>query len=166
MWGTCAQILNRDNGRAENMNFSKRSRYGIRALIDLAQNTEDACMQLYDIAERNSISVKYLEQIFAALRKSGILRSIKGPQGGYFLAKASGELTVAEIILALDGRYFLEEEECRGDEKGAAPALAVQSEIIVPLNEEIDRFLNGLTLKKLVECSEKYKEAATDMYYI
>lgn len=147
------------------MNFSKRSRYGIRALIELAQNTEDACMQLKDIANRNGISLKYLEQIFMVLRKAGIIRSIKGPQGGYFLAKEPGNLKIADIILALDGDYFLESEESK-DEKGKSEALAIQTEIIEPINEQIDTILKTLTLKKLVECSEKYKEVTQSMYYI
>ena len=148
------------------MVFSKRSRYGIRALIDLAQNEGNGCMQLNEIADRNSISVKYLEQIFSALRKAGIIRSIKGPQGGYFLAIPSEHLTVAEIIVALDGIYFLEREEVLDGGKGEAEARVVQTEIIEPLNEWIDKFLNALTLKELVERTEKYKEVLQDMYYI
>ena len=148
------------------MKFSKRSRYGIRALIDLAQNSDGTCMQLSEIAARNSISIKYLEQIFAALRKSGILRSVKGPQGGYSLTKAPGNLKVADIIRALDGSYLLEPEESSGGENGDCEVLAVQSEIIDPINKQIDQFLNTLTLQKLVECAENYKEVKQDMYYI
>lgn len=148
------------------MNFSKRSRYGIRALIDLAQNTEAGCVQLSDIADRNCISVKYLEQIFSGLRKAGILRSVKGPQGGYLLAKEPSKLKIADVILALDGSYFLEKEECQDDEKGKAEALAVQTEIIEPINQYIHQFLNTLTLQTLVENSEGYKALTGDMYYI
>lgn len=148
------------------MIFSKRSRYGIRALADLALNAGNGSMQLNEIADRNSISVKYLEQIFAALRKAGIIRSIKGPQGGYFLAKPPGNLTIAEIVTILDGSYLLEREEVQDGKKGEAAACAVQTEIIEPLNEWIDQFLNALTLKDLIECSEKYEEGLKDMYYI
>lgn len=147
------------------MNFSKRSRYGIRALIDMAQNSE-SCMQLNDIAERNGIPAKYLEQIFSALRKAGILRSVKGAQGGYFLARKPGDLKLADIIQTLDGDYLLEDEEFRDGEKGEVEAFAVQTEIIAPINEQIYEFLNTLTLRKLTECSEQYKETAQDMYYI
>ena len=148
------------------MFFSKRSRYGIRALIDLAQNAGKGSIQLSEIADRNNISVKYLEQIFSALRKAGIIRSIKGPQGGYFLAVPSEKLTAAEIIMALDGTYFLEREEVLDVGKGEAEARTVQTEIIEPLNKWIDEFLNALTLKELVECSEKNQEVLQDMYYI
>lgn len=148
------------------MIFSKRSRYGIRALIDLAQNTEQGCIQLSEIAERNSISFKYLEQIFITLRKAGILQSVKGPQGGYYLAKDAGKLTIADIISVLDGSYFLEPEKPPCGEKGEAESLAVQKEVIDPINQFMDEFLNALTLKKLVECSLNYKDVSKDMYYI
>ena len=69
------------------MNFSKKSRYGLRALIDLSVYSKESHVALAAIAERNSISPQYLEQVFAALRKAGIIKSVKGPQGGYLLAK-------------------------------------------------------------------------------
>ncbi len=117
------------------MIFSKRSRYGIRALIDLARNAENGSMQLNEIADRNSISVKYLEQIFASLRKAGIIKSIKGPQGGYLLARPPKDIRAADIIVALDGSYFLDSEEVQGDGKGETNVSVVQREIIEPVNE-------------------------------
>ena len=80
------------------MNLSKKSRYGITALIDLAVYAKDQCVQLSSIAERNNISVKYLEQIFSSLRKAGLVRSVKGPQGGYLLAKRPESITVGDVI--------------------------------------------------------------------
>lgn len=148
------------------MVFSKRSRYGIRALIDLARNAGNGSIQLSEIAGRNNISVKYLEQIFSALRKAGIIRSIKGPQGGYFLAVSPENLTIAEIIVALDGSYFFEQEDVPNNGKGEAEARVVQTKIIMPLNEWIDKFLNVMTLKELVECAEEYQGVLQDMYYI
>lgn len=148
------------------MNFSKKSRYGIRALIDLAQSRNVCCVQLNDIADRNSIPAKYLEQIFMNLRKAGILGSVKGAQGGYFLAQKPGNLKIADIIKALEGDYILEAEESRDGERGNAEALAVQTEIIDPINQYVERLLNTLTLEDLVESSEKNKEGMRDMYYI
>ena len=148
------------------MIFSKRSRYGIRALIDLAQNTDHGCIQLSEIAERNNISFKYLEQIFITMRIAGLLKSVKGPQGGYYLAKDPGTLKIAEIITVLEGSYCLESEKPLRGEKGEAESLALQKEIIDPINEFMEQFLNGLTLKKLVEYCENYKEVSVDMYYI
>ena len=148
------------------MIFSKRSRYGIRALIDLARNAENGSMQLNEIAGRNSISVKYLEQIFAALRKAGIIKSIKGPQGRYLLARHSKDIRAADIIAALDGSYFLDSEEVQGDGKGKTNASVVQREIIEPVNEWVEHFLGTQTLEKLAECAKEQEEALQNMYYI
>ena len=92
------------------MILSKKSRYGLRALVDLAANSGAEHMALNSIAERNGISAQYLEQVFAALRRAGIVRSIKGPQGGYHLNRPAQDITVAEIVRALDGSYYVEEE--------------------------------------------------------
>ena len=78
-----------------------KSRYGLRALIDLAINSKTEQVALNSIAERNKISPQYLEQVFAALRKAGIIKSVKGPQGGYLLAKPATKISVAEILLSL-----------------------------------------------------------------
>jgi len=148
------------------MIFSKRSRYGIRALIDLARNAENGSMQLNEIADRNSITVKYLEQIFASLRKAGIIKSIKGPQGGYLLARPPKDIRAADIIVALDGSYFLDSEEVQGDGKGETNVSVVQREIIEPVNELAGHFFNSLTLEKLAECAKEQEEALQNMYYI
>ena len=108
------------------MNLSKKSRYGITALIDLAVYARNQCVQLSSIAERNKISVKYLEQIFSGLRRAGLVKSIKGPQGGYLLAKSPESITVADVIYALDGSYLLEDERSvvsGADEKGISTAI-------------------------------------------
>ena len=148
------------------MIFSKRSRYGIRALIDLERNAENGSMQLNEIADRNSISVKYLEQIFASLRKAGIIKSIKGPQGDYLLARPSKDIRAADIIVTLDGNYFLNSEEVQGDGKGKMNASIVQREIIEPVNEWAEHFFNTLTLEKPAECAKEQEEALQNMYYI
>ena len=80
------------------MKLSKKSRYGIAALIDLAIYQKEGRVALNNIAERNKISLQYLEQVFAALRRNKIVKSIKGAQGGYLLAKDVKDITVAEII--------------------------------------------------------------------
>lgn len=145
------------------MNLSKKSRYGITALIDLAVYAKDQCVQLSSIAERNNISVKYLEQIFSSLRKSGLVRSVKGPQGGYLLAKRPESITVADVIHALDGSYLLEDERSvvsGTDEKGISTA--IQKLLI----DQTDRLLKQLTLRNLVDSSMEYSQVGHEMYYI
>lgn len=149
------------------MNLSKKSRYGITALIDLAVYAKDQCVQLSSIAERNNISVKYLEQIFSSLRKSGLVRSVKGPQGGYLLAKSPESITVADVIYALDGSYLLEDERSvvsGTDEKGISTA--IQKLLIDQMNDQTDRLLKQLTLRNLVDSSMEYSQVGHEMYYI
>ena len=144
------------------MNLSKKSRYGITALIDLAVYAKDQCVQLSSIAERNNISVKYLEQIFSSLRKAGLVRSVKGPQGGYLLAKRPESITVADVIHALDGSYLLEDE--RSVVKGISTA--IQKLLIDQMNDQTDRLLKQLTLRNLVDSSMEYSQVGQEMYYI
>ena len=146
------------------MNLSSRSRYGIRALIDLAVNARESCIQLGDIAARNDISVKYLEQIFMSLRKGGMIRSIKGPQGGYLLAKATEEILLSEVIRLLDGDYLLEKEESGNGENLASKV--IQEKMIEPMNHWMSEFLGNLTLQKLVDAYEQELASSQDMYYI
>ena len=149
------------------MNLSKKSRYGITALIDLAVYARNQCVQLSSIAERNNISVKYLEQIFSSLRKAGLVRSVKGPQGGYLLAKSPESITVADVIYALDGSYLLEDERSvvsGADEKGISTA--IQKLLIEQMNDQTDKLLKQLTLKTLVDSSLEYSQSGQEMYYI
>jgi Rrf2 family protein len=142
------------------MNLSKKSRYGITALIDLAVYAKDQCVQLSSIAERNNISVKYL-------RKAGLVRSVKGPQGGYLLAKRPESITVADVIHALDGSYLLEDERSvvsGTDEKGISTA--IQKLLIDQMNDQTDRLLKQLTLRNLVDSSMEYSQVGHEMYYI
>ena len=149
------------------MNLSKKSRYGITALIDLAVYAKDQCVQLSSVAERNNISVKYLEQIFSGLRRAGLVKSIKGPQGGYLLAKSPESITVADVIYALDGSYLLEDERSvvsGADEKGISTA--IQKLLIEQMNDQTDKLLKQLTLKTLVDSSLEYSQSGQEMYYI
>lgn len=88
------------------MKLSKKSRYGLRALIDLAVNSRTEQVSLGSIAQRNDISAQYLEHVFSGLRKAHIVKSIKGSQGGYFLEKAPELITVAEIVEALEAQLL------------------------------------------------------------
>lgn len=146
------------------MNLSSRSRYGIRALIDLAVNARESCIQLGDIAARNDISVKYLEQIFMSLRKGGMIRSIKGPQGGYLLAKDAGDILLSDVIRLLDGDYLLEKENCGKEENYASKV--IQEKMIDPMNHWMKDFLENLTLQSLVDAYEQELASSQDMYYI
>ena len=146
------------------MNLSSRSRYGIRALIDPAVNARESCIQLGDIAVRNDISVKYLEQIFMTLRKGGMIRSVKGPQGGYLLAKKPQDIFISDVIRLLDGEYLLENEESENREN--LTSKVIQEKMIEPMNSWMKNFLKNLTLQNLTEAYELELAGLQNMYYI
>ena len=85
------------------MRLSTQSRYGVRAIFDIAYNSEGLETQVKDISRRQKISARYLEQIFQKLKKAGIIRGKRGPSGGYFLLKKPEEITVGEIVRITEG---------------------------------------------------------------
>lgn len=84
------------------MKLSTKGRYAVMALVDLASQTDGRPVALADIAERQEISLSYLEQLFAKLRRGGLVRSVRGPGGGYLLAHAASETRISDAILAVD----------------------------------------------------------------
>ena len=115
----------------EHVKLSTRTRYGIRALVDMAGQASEGPVQLKDIAWRQEISVKYLEQIFAQLRAAGLVRGLRGPRGGYLLGKPPQSMTIREVVEALDGSLSLvdcvdDKSTCKSSEGCAARALWTQ----------------------------------------
>ena len=84
------------------MRLSTKGRYAVMAMVDLAKHSGGDPVSLAEIAERQEISLSYLEQLFAKLRKGGLVRSVRGPGGGYLLAFAAGETRISDVILAVD----------------------------------------------------------------
>ena len=85
------------------MRLSTKSLYGVRAVFDIAYNSEGLPVQVRDISKRQRISPRYLEQIFQKLKKAGILKSKRGPKGGYSLAKSIADISVGDILRATEG---------------------------------------------------------------
>lgn len=85
------------------MLVSTKGRYGLRSMVELALNHQKGPLPLRVIAERQEISEPYLEQVFASLRKAGLVRAVRGSSGGYILARPASEITVEEILVALEG---------------------------------------------------------------
>ena len=84
------------------MKLSTKGRYAVMAMVDLASHSSGRPVALADIADRQEISLSYLEQLFAKLRRGGLVRSVRGPGGGYLLSRSSGETRISDIILAVD----------------------------------------------------------------
>lgn len=148
------------------MKFSKKTRYGLTALIDLAVNSKTDHVALNSIAERNGISLQYLEQIFADLRRAEIVKSVKGPQGGYLLNRDSSKITVSEILEALEGNYRFESEQVLAAGRNAGISATIQQMVIDRVNQELEDILTNLTLSDLEKGYLEYYAYDQDMYYI
>ena len=84
------------------MKLSTKGRYAVMAMVDIAANSDGSPIALADVAERQEISLSYLEQLFGKLRRGGLVKRVRGPGGGYLLAHTAGETRIADIILAVD----------------------------------------------------------------
>ena len=136
------------------MKISTKGRYALRMLLDLAEHQSEGYIALKDIAERQKISKKYLEQIVPILNKSDVLKANRGYQGGYMLAKDPSQYTVGEILRLTEGSLapvFC--AECPGDCKRSAdcPTLPVWQGLYRVTNE----YLDGITLQDILDDSQK-----------
>ena len=148
------------------MKLSKKCRYALRALFDLSVCSADDHVVLSTIAERNGISPQYLEQAFASLRRAGIVKGIKGSQGGYKLNKDPRKITIAAVLEALDGTYRIEGEEIPEDSHGRSIAASIQELVIDQVNLQLDQVLQHTTLADLKKGYLDHLENGQDMYYI
>lgn len=148
------------------MKFSKKSRYGLIALIDLTVNSKYEQVALNSIADRNNISPQYLEQVFASLRRAGIVKSVKGSQGGYLLGRNADKISVAKILEALEGDYHIEREVSSENDDYPEISETVQELIVDKVNEAMDNILRNLTLADLEQNYLDDKKYGQHMYYI
>jgi len=131
------------------MKLSTRSRYGTRLLLDMAEHYYQGPVQLGDIAKRQEVSVKYLEQIIIPLKKAGYIKSVRGPKGGHMLARPPQEITVGEIVALLEDGNVL--TECVADEKVCRRAESCPTRVIwKDASEAMFSKLNTITLADLV----------------
>ena len=139
------------------MKLSTKGRYGLRALIDLAQYSGgDTPVSITSISDRQAISERYLEQLMAKLKKAGLVRSVRGAGGGYILAKDIHEISVGDVLRALEGN--LGPVECAGlepDGECKAADSCVTKYVWKRINESINRTVDEIRLDQLVEESRK-----------
>jgi Rrf2 family iron-sulfur cluster assembly transcriptional regulator len=118
-------------------------------MLDLALNSQDGPVTLADISENQGISLSYLEQLFAALRGKHLVRGVRGPGGGYFLARDAREISIADIICAVD--EWVEFTRCKGREDCRNGDRCLTHDLWNELSKEIFDFLSEITLGELVE---------------
>ena len=142
------------------MKISTKGKYGLRAMIDLAQYSEQEAVSISSVAQRQKISESYLEQLVAKLKKAGLVISIRGAAGGYRLARPAAGISVGDVLRALEGdvRAVIctaqTEEGCEGEE------LCVTKYVWQRINESIEKTVDEMMLDQLVAESRKAQEKA------
>jgi Rrf2 family iron-sulfur cluster assembly transcriptional regulator len=131
------------------MRLSTKGRYAVTAMLDLALHNQKGPVTLAEISENQGISLSYLEQLFAALRGKQLVRGVRGPGGGYYLGRASHEISIADIICAVD--EWVEFTRCKGRQDCRNGDRCLTHDLWNDLSEEIFNFLSGITLGELVE---------------
>jgi Rrf2 family protein len=145
------------------MKLSTRTRYGMRAIIELAESNRKSPLQLKVIAQHQDISAKYLEQLMVVLKSAGFVRSIRGSRGGYVLAKAPNQIKLSDVFHCLEGPVTT--VECVENEdycQRAADCAARQ--IWTQVQEAIEGVLQSITLQDVVDMAKGSK--ALDDYQI
>ena len=143
------------------MKLSTKGRYGLRALIDLALYSENETVSIASISARQNISESYLEQLIAKLRKAGLVTSVRGAGGGYRLAKPAAEISVGDILRALEGS--LDPVECPGlkEESGCdGSEFCVTKYVWQRINDSINQTVDEIKLDQLIEESRNVRDTA------
>jgi Rrf2 family transcriptional regulator, iron-sulfur cluster assembly transcription factor len=131
------------------MRLTTKGRFAVTAMLDLALHGAEGPVTLAGISERQKISLSYLEQLFGKLRRRELVESVRGPGGGYHLAREASRVTVAEIVCAVD--ETLDSTQCGGRENCHENHRCMTHDLWEELNATVYGFLKGVTLAQLVE---------------
>jgi len=147
------------------MKFSTKGRYGLRAMVDLAVYANSGQVALNSIADRQNISLNYLEQVFSALRKAGLVKSIKGAQGGYMLAKSPKLTTAGDILRVLEGSLSIIDED-EAFVKETVIRNCIKANIWEKIDEAVNAYVDSVTLEDLSRQYRKINGLDDFIYYI
>ncbi|GGX94128.1 Fe-S cluster assembly transcriptional regulator IscR [Litchfieldella qijiaojingensis] len=134
------------------MRLTTKGRYAVTAMLDLALNADESPTSLADISRRQEISLSYLEQLFARLRRAQLVKSVRGPGGGYLLAEAPATISVARVIDAVN--ESVDATRCQGTSDCQQGDVCLTHHLWCDLSREIHGFLEGITLGELVQRHE------------
>lgn len=140
------------------MRLTTKGRFAVTAMLDLALNQGARPVTLAGISRRQGISLSYLEQLFGKLRRHSLVDSVRGPGGGYTLAKQSENMSVAEIIIAVDEP--IDATQCGGKENCRDEGRCMTHDLWATLNEKMYDYLASVKLSDLVETHKRNTEAA------
>ncbi len=136
------------------MKLSNKGRYAVRALFDIAFYNDGGPTQVKDIAERQSIPPRFLEQIFQDLKRAGIVGSKRGPQGGYSLARRAVDVRLGDVVRALEGPITLGEREPGGRRPGPTDSRRVTESVFRDLSSKVEACFDAVTVADLCERAE------------
>ena len=144
------------------MRLSTKGRYGLRALVDLAAHEEGEAVSLASTAQRQKLSLNYLEQVFGRLRRAGVVAGVKGSNGGFRLTRDMDEITVKEVLEALEGEFSIVEDA--GEDTQDPVRNALRELLWDEIDRRVDQFLQEKTLGSLVREYRRNleKDAAMD----
>ncbi len=131
------------------MRLTTKGRYAVTAMLDLAYHSQKKPVTLTDIAARQTISLSYLEQLFARLRRANMVKGIRGPGGGYTLAGKAREINIADIVAAVDEP--IDATKCGGEANCQKDQACLTHDLWMGLSEQIRDYLKGITLAQLLE---------------
>ncbi len=134
------------------MKLSTKGRYAVTAMMDLAIHDRDGPVTLADISNCQGISLSYLEQLFSKLRQSGLVEGVRGPGGGYRLAKTADKISVADVILAVD--ESIDSTRCKGDLNCNRGARCLTHHLWNDLSDQLHSFLDNITLAEFIKNPE------------
>lgn len=133
------------------MRLSNKGRYAVRALFDIAYFSEGQATQAKDIAERQGIPPRFLEQIFQDLKRAGIVGSKRGPQGGYSLASDAATIRLGDVIRALEGPLVLSD----GEERSAGSVVGVTESVFQDLSVRVESCFDEVTVADICERAQR-----------
>jgi len=131
------------------MKISTRGRYGVRLLIDLAEHAADTHIALFNVAQRQNISVRYLEQVAVILRRAGFIRSIKGASGGYTLARPAEDIGIGEVLRVLEGDMLVVDPPLPSQRENRLQR-CIRQVVFDRLNERVAAVVDSKTLASLM----------------
>lgn len=143
------------------MRLTTKGRFAVTAMADLAERHGSGPVTLASISERQKISLSYLEQLFGKLRKHNIVVAVRGPGGGYYLARPSNEISIADIIVAVDEQ--MDATKCGGRGNCDDNKQCSTHDLWMGLNEILHKYMAGVSLQQLVENHTKPKSDVTPM---
>ncbi len=140
------------------MKLTAKGRYAVTAMLDLAVHAHEGPINLADISERQGISLSYLEQLFAKLRRNHLVTSVRGPGGGYRLSRDSSDICIADIIDSVDEN--VDATKCGGSTDCQHGEICLTHELWTDLSEQIHQFLSGIDLASIIAKREIQQIAA------